>query len=140
MELNTKHILIATVIFIVDMRLMYHVRAVCYVTQHSTVYMLPAKYTCPSEWTREYYGYLMSEHHSHHLSQFSCIDYAFKSMIGSKHMMMECDYTLWREGVDHSLILHMITQGNYYLQFVPSDATVGVPIPFGYSLFFCSCT
>ncbi|XP_065914339.1 short-chain collagen C4-like isoform X3 [Dysidea avara] len=57
--------------------------AVCYVTQHSTVYMVPAKYTCPSGWTREYYGYLMSERYSHHPSQFTCIDVAFKSIVGS---------------------------------------------------------
>ena len=35
--------------------------AVCYVTQHPMVYMVPAKYTCPSGWTREYHVYLMSE-------------------------------------------------------------------------------
>ena len=57
--------------------------AVCYVTQRSTVYMLPAKYSCPSGWTREYYGYLMSEYHGHHPSQFTCVDIAFKSVIGS---------------------------------------------------------
>jgi len=57
--------------------------AVCYVTQHSTVYMLPAKYTCPSGWTREYYGYLMSEYRGNHPSQFTCVDIAFKSVIGS---------------------------------------------------------
>ena len=57
--------------------------AVCYATQRSTVYMLPAKYTCPSGWTREYYGYLMAELHSHHPSQFTCMDNAFKSVIGT---------------------------------------------------------
>jgi len=57
--------------------------AVCYVTQRSTVYMVPAKYTCPSGWTREYYGYLMAEHHTDKRSQFTCIDIAFKSVPGS---------------------------------------------------------
>ena len=57
--------------------------AVCYVAQHSAVYMLPAKYTCPSGWTREYYGYLMSEHRTHTPSQFTCVDVAFKSVLGS---------------------------------------------------------
>ena len=56
---------------------------VCYVTQRSTVYMLPAKYTCPSGWTTEYYGYLMAEYYSHHPSQFTCMDNSFKSVIGS---------------------------------------------------------
>ena len=57
--------------------------AVCYVTQRSTVYMVPAKYTCPSGWTREYYGFLMAEHHNHSPSQFTCVDTAFKSVIDS---------------------------------------------------------
>ncbi|XP_065912455.1 short-chain collagen C4-like isoform X3 [Dysidea avara] len=54
--------------------------AVCYVTQRSTVYMLPAKFTCPSGWTREYHGYLMSGHHGHGRLQFICVDMAFKSV------------------------------------------------------------
>ena len=57
--------------------------AVCYVSQRSTVYMVPAKYTCPSEWTREYYGYLMAERWNHNPSQFTCIDSTFKSVVGS---------------------------------------------------------
>jgi len=48
--------------------------AVCYVPTRSTVYMLPAKYTCPLGWTREYYGFLMSERHNHARSTFSCVD------------------------------------------------------------------
>ena len=46
--------------------------AVCHVRYRSAVYMVPAKYTCPTGWTREYYGYLMSEHSVHqrlHLNQ-----------------------------------------------------------------------
>ena len=27
--------------------------AVCYVPTRNALYMIPAKYTCPSEWTRE---------------------------------------------------------------------------------------
>ena len=57
--------------------------AVCYVSQRSTVYMIPAKYTCPSGWTREYYGYLMAERYTHIRSQFTCIDNTFKTVVGS---------------------------------------------------------
>jgi len=58
--------------------------AVCYVTQRSTVYMLPAKYTCPSGWTREYYGYLMADYFGRGVrSQFTCIDTALKPVPGS---------------------------------------------------------
>ena len=59
--------------------------AVCYVTQRSTVYMLPAKYTCPTGWTREYYGYLMTSYHSgdRNRLQYTCVDIAFKKVPGS---------------------------------------------------------
>jgi len=59
--------------------------AVCYVPTRNALYMIPAKYTCPSGWTREYFGYLMSEYHSHHRSQFSCVDHSLTSVIGSIH-------------------------------------------------------
>ena len=36
--------------------------------------MIPAKTTCPMNWTREYYGYLMSEHVSFYRRQFICVD------------------------------------------------------------------
>ena len=47
---------------------------VCYVAERETVLMVPGKYTCPQNWTREYYGYLMAEHHGHHRSTFECVD------------------------------------------------------------------
>ena len=38
--------------------------------------MVPAKTECPSSWTREYYGYLMTEreHTFHRRSSFDCVD------------------------------------------------------------------
>ena len=57
--------------------------AVCYVTERTAVYMVPAKYSCPSGWTREYYGYLMSSKHDHRRTVFTCMDTAFKSVVGS---------------------------------------------------------
>ena len=58
--------------------------AVCHVSSRTAVYMVPAKYTCPSGWTREYYGYLMAEYHTgHYRSQYTCVDTAFKSVTGS---------------------------------------------------------
>ena len=59
--------------------------AVCYVPTRNTLYIIPAKYNCPTGWTREYFGYLMSERHNHYRSQFSCVDYSLKSVIGSSH-------------------------------------------------------
>ena len=57
--------------------------AVCYVPTRNVLYMIPAKYTCPSGWTREYFGYLMSEKNDHHRSQFSCVDHSLKAVTGS---------------------------------------------------------
>jgi len=57
--------------------------AVCYVTQRNTVYMIPAKHTCPSGWTREYYEYLMSDYYEDPPSQYTCVDIGLKSVAGS---------------------------------------------------------
>ena len=58
--------------------------AVCHVSNRTAVYMVPAKYTCPTGWTREYYGYLMAEHYNnHHRSQYTCMDVALKPATGS---------------------------------------------------------
>ena len=50
--------------------------AVCYVPGRSAVLMVPAKYTCPPKWTREYYGWLMAERYNHHRTTFECVDVA----------------------------------------------------------------
>ena len=54
---------------------------VCYVPTRNTLYMIPAKYDCPKDWTREYFGYLMSEYYKHHRSQFTCVDQSLTSVI-----------------------------------------------------------
>ena len=61
--------------------------AVCYVATRNALYMIPAKYTCPQDWTTEYYGYLMAERSQprHRRSLFSCVDKSLISVIGSKH-------------------------------------------------------
>ena len=53
--------------------------AVCYVASRETVLMIPGTYICPSNWTREYYGYLMTERtHVAHKGRttFECVDVA----------------------------------------------------------------
>ena len=58
--------------------------AVCHVSNRTAVYMVPAKYTCPSGWTREYYVYLMSSYqHSAHRTQYTCVDAELKPVAGS---------------------------------------------------------
>ena len=57
--------------------------AVCYVaTKHTTV-MIPAHTSCPTGWTREYYGYLASERTSNHRTMYVCVDLAMESVPGS---------------------------------------------------------
>ena len=47
--------------------------AVCHVVQRS-VLMIPGQYTCPTGWTREYYGYLVSAFHGEHPTLYECMD------------------------------------------------------------------
>ena len=49
--------------------------AVCYVATRSVAVMIPAKIQCPTNWTLEYIGYLMSEKQGHDSpTMFECVD------------------------------------------------------------------
>ena len=56
--------------------------AVCYASTRVAMLMIPAKTQCPSSWTLEYVGYLMSERYTHHRSMFSCMDKDAQSLSG----------------------------------------------------------
>ncbi len=56
---------------------------VCHAAVRAAVLILPARYSCPSGWTREYYGYLMSEYYTHYRSTFECMDIDAESIPGS---------------------------------------------------------
>jgi len=48
---------------------------VCFVKSRSSLLMMPARNDCPSGWTEEYHGYLMSEYYNHKKpSEFVCVD------------------------------------------------------------------
>ena len=58
----------------------------CSVTTRSKMIMIPARYQCPSEWNREYSGYLMSdaEHENRPGRKATiCIDEAAKPVPGN---------------------------------------------------------
>ena len=57
--------------------------AVCYTSTRGTAVMIPAQYTCPSFWTREYYGYLMANYHGDSRTMFECVDRNPQSIPGS---------------------------------------------------------
>ena len=45
--------------------------------------MIPAKLTCPSNWTMEYQGYLMAEYHVHKQnSMFECVNKNAQAITG----------------------------------------------------------
>lgn len=49
--------------------------AVCNVDYKSTKIMIPARNECPSQWQKEYSGYLMSGHYNHpHSIEYLCVD------------------------------------------------------------------
>ena len=59
--------------------------SVCYTAGRSTKIVIPGRTSCPASWTREYYGYLMTEkHHQHHRSRVPvCVDVSSESVRGS---------------------------------------------------------
>ena len=58
--------------------------AVCLAAPRETVLMIPAKTTCPTSWTTEYTGYLMTEHINHKRSMYECVDKSQESVPGSQ--------------------------------------------------------
>ena len=60
--------------------------AVCYATTRAAQLMIPAKTSCPPNWTREYYGYIMSENNwsDRSRNQYICVDKNQVSVRGSR--------------------------------------------------------
>ena len=49
--------------------------AICYASNRVSLLMIPAKLTCPTNWTMEYQGYLMAEQDGHKQNFiFECVD------------------------------------------------------------------
>ena len=48
---------------------------VCFVKSRGSMLMMPARNDCPSGWTEEYHGYLMTEYYNHKKQRdFICVD------------------------------------------------------------------
>ena len=57
--------------------------AVCYTSSRVTVLMIPAKLTCPTNWTTEYTGYIMANRYNYDGRYlYECIDQAPESVPG----------------------------------------------------------
>ena len=57
--------------------------AVCHVSTRAAVLMIPARLTCPTGWTQEYAGYLMTEYYAHNIATFECVDRNAEPIPGS---------------------------------------------------------
>ena len=58
--------------------------AVCYTSTKSVKLMIPARISCPSSWTIEYKGYLMTQRRSHASNKvYECVDENPESIDGS---------------------------------------------------------
>ena len=86
--------------------------AVCYTSTRGTAAMIPARITCPSSWTREYYGYLMASYHGRGRSRtmFECVDRYPQSVPGSI------------ANTDGSLFYHTEIRCNHGIPCPPYDA------------------
>ena len=61
----------------------YNVPCAVSSTTRSKLLMIPAKCDCPTNWTLEYKGYLMTEHYTHNHNSFECVDKDPNSIPGS---------------------------------------------------------
>ena len=67
--------------------------AVCSVSSRSETIMIPAKVSCPTSWTREYYGYLMAENINNFRTTYTCVDEGMEFIPGRTGHADGCD--LW---------------------------------------------
>ena len=58
--------------------------AVCYSSGRTATITIPGRTSCPSSWTREYYGYLMADKHIHNSRAPVCVDVSAESVPGSQ--------------------------------------------------------
>ena len=59
--------------------------AVCYVRSRGSQLMMPARNDCPSGWTKEYHGYLMTAHYNHKSTRdYICVDREAEYVPGSQ--------------------------------------------------------
>lgn len=71
--------------------------AVCSVSTRAEVIMIPAKTSCPPDWTKEYFGYLMSEGTGNYRTMYICIDVDMESVPSTSGHMEASD--LWHTEV-----------------------------------------
>ena len=71
----------------------------CFTRYKMASLMIPAKITCPSGWTQEYYGYLMTSATGNRKSTFECVDVSMETLSGNSnddgaifhHVKVDCN-------------------------------------------------
>ena len=59
--------------------------AVCFAKSRGAMLMMPARNDCPSGWTEEYHGYLMTEYYNHKKQRdYICVDEDAEYVPGSQ--------------------------------------------------------
>ena len=59
--------------------------AVCFAKSRGSMLMMPARNDCPSGWTEEYHGYLMTEYYNHKKQRdYICVDEDAEYVPGTK--------------------------------------------------------
>ena len=61
--------------------------------------MIPAKVHCPTNWTVEYTGYLMTENNGHYRSTYECVDKDPESVPGLNAVISDASALLHVEPV-----------------------------------------
>ncbi len=86
--------------------------AVCYVPTRVAMIMIPAKTQCPTSWTVEYAGYLMTAHYLHHRSTFSCVDKMLRAFPAElvANMMEPCSTMLKQPAMAFSVLLMTLSE------------------------------
>ena len=76
--------------------------SVCYVATREAVLMIPGTFTCPTNWTREYYGYLMTEQYdSNGRTTFECVDDYPEVITGSYENKNSAQFVFVAPGCDN---------------------------------------
>ena len=96
--------------------------AVCHVSTRAAVLMIPAWRHCPSQWTLEYTGYLMTEAYNHGKATYECVDKDAESVPGSNGdtIMEDCSTMLKQTAMDYHVHLMILRRSSPVLC-VPSE-------------------
>ena len=69
--------------------------AVCHVTTRGAVVMIPGQTLCPTSWTKEYLGYLMTSSKQQYRTTFECIDRDSTALVNDNNSQNSTDAAMF---------------------------------------------